>query len=159
MKLTWTPDPTYLETGTIRVQTYRDVVRRHLAHTESKSAGPDGAPCSSDTVGELGRLKVEILDLLHIGKESHELEEVQAHLVAPASTYITYVDEPEEWKKDLQTLSEISRRTLTKLSGLHPRSIRAILNRSREPHLGHRLLLREIAREWRRTHGMSEDVR
>lgn len=150
VKLAWTPEPTYLETGTIRIQTYRDVIRRHLAHPESKSAGPDGAPCLSDTFGELGRLNVEIIDALHIGKESHELEQVQAQLVAPATTYVTYVEETEEWEKDLKTLSKIPPRTLSKLSGLHPRSLRAILNRNREPHPRHRLLLREIAREWRK---------
>lgn len=149
VKLAWTPEPTYFETGTIRVQTYRDVVRRHLAHPESKSAGPDGTPCSSDTFGQLGRLSVEIIDLLHIGKESHELEEVQAQLIPPALTYVTYHDKTAEWEKDLRTLWEIPRSTISKLSGLHPRSIRAILNRRREPHPRHRRLLRGIAREWR----------
>lgn len=150
VKLAWTPEPTYLETGTIRVQTYRDVIRRHLAHPESKAAGPDGEPCGPDTIGKLRRLTIDIVDVLHIGKESHELEEVQAHLVAPVTTYVTYIDEAEEWEKDLKTLSQIPRRMLSNLSGLHPRSIRAILNRNREPHPRHRALLREIAREWRR---------
>lgn len=150
VKLAWTPEPTYLETGTIRVQTYRDVIRRHLAHPERKSAGPDGAPCSSDTVGELRRLNVDIVDALHIGKESHELEEVQAQLIAPALTYVTYHDKTAEWEKDLRTLSEIPRRTLARLSGLHLRSIRAILNRRREPHPRYRRLLGWIATEWRR---------
>lgn len=149
VRLSWTAEPTYLETGAIRVQIFRDVLRRHLAHPESKAAGPDGEPCISNTVGELQRLSVSIVDVLHIGKESHELEEVQQQLVAPAATYVIYVDEAAEWEKDLQTLFAIPRRKLSELSGLHPRSLRAVLNRARSPHPKHRALLHAIAAAWR----------
>jgi hypothetical protein len=149
VKLSWTEEPTYLETGTVRVQTYRDVLRRHLTHPESKYAGQDGQPCSFHTLGELQRLHVNIVDVVHIGKESHDLEEVQNQLISAASTYVTYVDNPAAWEKDLHTLFEIPRRLLAKLTGLHPRSLRAILNRARNPHPRHRLLLQHIARQWR----------
>ncbi len=149
VRLSWAAEPTYLQTGAIRVQTYGDVLRRHLTHPESKSAGPDGEPCGSSTVGQLQRLSVRIADVLHIGKESHELEEVQARLVAPAATYLTYVDEAAEWERDLQTLFEIPRRMLSELTGLHLRSLRAILNRTRALHPRHRVVLRGVARAWR----------
>jgi hypothetical protein len=149
VKLARTEEPTYLQTDSIRVQTYRDVLRRHLTHPESKYGGQDGQPCSFDTTGELRRLCVSVVDVVHIGKESHDLEDVQNQLISAASAYVTYVDKPAAWEKDLQTLREIPRRVLAKLSGLHPRSLRAILNRARSPHPRHRVLLQEIARRWR----------
>lgn len=132
-----------------RTKLWPTVVYRHIAHPESKSAGPDGQPCGTDTTGELQRLHVTVVDAMHIGKESHELEEVQAQLVTPSTTYVTYRDKVAEWDRDLLTLLQIPRRLLANLTGLHPRSLRAILNRARNPHPRHRAALQRIAQQWR----------
>ena len=37
--------------GYVRLKTYRDVLERYEFHPEPKSLGPDGEPCSEQTVG------------------------------------------------------------------------------------------------------------
>jgi len=108
-------------------------------------AGPDGEPCSPNTRGELQRLHVHMHLPLHIGRESNELEEVQAWLTPPSRTYVTYIDEQSEWERVRRVLKTIPRKRLAKISGLHVRSIKAIVNSSRLPHWKHRQLLWEIA--------------
>ncbi len=64
--------------GTTRVQTYRDVVKRHATHPEPKALDPDGTPCRRDTHGLLSRRLVTTTRILHIGKEANDLTERQA---------------------------------------------------------------------------------
>ncbi len=149
VRLTWEHMAEGLATSLVRVQTYRDVLNRHVTHPEAKAAGPNGEPCEPHTTGELSRLRVHVTGFVHIGKESHELEEVQAGLVPPGSTYVHYVDKRAEWKLDKQTLRSISRKLLAELAGLHMRSIKAIQNTARLPHSRHRRLLHRIAEELR----------
>ena len=59
----------------IRVQTFADFLDHFRIHPEAKSAGPDKRPSDSWTSGLLGRLDVQILTVLHIGKESNLLED------------------------------------------------------------------------------------
>lgn len=137
-------EPTYLETRSIRVQTYGDVARRHLTRPESKAARADGQVCEPSTAGELQRLHVLIDDAVHIGKESHDLEEVQAWLTSPSTTYVHYIDDRAEWERDKQILKLAPRKLLAEWSGLHVRSIKEILNTPRLPHRRHRRILHEI---------------
>jgi hypothetical protein len=144
------PEPTYLDTDAIRVQDYRDVLYRHLTHPEAKAAGADGEPCGPHTRGELRRLHIHLVELpWHIGRESNELEEVQAWLTSPNRTYVTYADEQSEWKRVRRILKTIPRRQLAKLSGLHVRTVKDIVNTARLPHWNHRKLLWEIAENHR----------
>lgn len=113
------------------MQTYGDVLRRHAIHPEVKAAGPDGRPCGPHTKGELRRLHVHVVGVEHIGKESRDLEDVRAGLDTAASTYTRYVDQRHEWERDRRILKLIPRKVLAKRSGLHPRSIKAILNTNR----------------------------
>ncbi len=66
---------------TARVQSYGDVIARYQTHPEAKSLGPDGAPCGKRTVGLLQRRPLVLRDLVHIGKETNRLEEVEQGLV------------------------------------------------------------------------------
>lgn len=129
---------------------FGDVLRRHAIHPEAKAAGPDGRPCGPHTDGELRRLHVHVVDVKHIGKESRDLEGVQAGLDTAASTYVHYVNERVEWKRDRETLKVVPRKLLAKRSGLHVRSIKAILNTTRLPHTRHRRILHEIAEKLRK---------
>ncbi len=67
--------------GVARVQSYGEVIARYRVHPEAKSLGPDGLPCGKRTVGLLGRRPVALGELVHIGKESNRLEEVEQGLV------------------------------------------------------------------------------
>jgi len=150
VRLAWGQGLGGMVTQAIRVQTYSDVQRRHAIHPEAKAAGPDGQPCGFHTMGELGRLHVRVVGVEHIGKESRDLEDVQAGLEVAASTYTRYVDRERQWEQDKQTLKPVPRKTLAKWSGLHVRSIKAILNTVRLPQSRHRKILHEMAEKLRR---------
>ncbi len=154
VSLAWTTEPMYLATSRVRVQTYRDVARRHLTHPESKAAGPDGQPCGPATIGELQRLHVHITEATHVGKESQDLEEVQAMLTSPASAVATYADEEVEWKHTGAILKKISLAILCRESGLSRATIKRARNlrRRRRPHPRHRRILADIAERWERDH-------
>lgn len=88
--------------------------------------------------------------MVHIGKESHDLEEVRAGLTPAISARVHYFDERAECEGDKQTVRPVPRRLLAKWLGVHPRSVKAILNASRLPHPKLRRKLREIAEKLRR---------
>ncbi len=116
-----------LATGLIPVQTYRDGLARYVTHPEAKAAGADGLPCGPYTAGELSRLKVKIDSAVHIGKESHELEDVQAGLVTPQSSYVHYVDAKTEWRIVLERLRRIPVDVLVKRLGISRSQVYRIL--------------------------------
>jgi hypothetical protein len=150
VRLYWGRTAEGLATGLVRVQTYRDVLHRHVTHPEVKAAGPDGEPCGPHTTGELSRLNVHVTGVVHIGKESHELEEVQQGLVTAETTYVRYVDERAVWERDKRTLGAIPRRKLAEMAGMHLRSIKAILNGNRVPRPKNLRTLHAIAERLRK---------
>jgi hypothetical protein len=127
------------------VQTYRDVLTRHVTHPEAKAAGPDGLPCGSYTTGELSRLGVQIDGAVHIGKESHELEEVQAGLVSPQRAYVHYFDEKNTWRRVLEQIRKLPLGVLMKHSGLSRSQIYRILQGECYPRRQERILLCMVA--------------
>ncbi len=70
-----------LDERAARVQSYGDVITRYRTHPEPKSLGPDGLPCGRRTVGQLRRRPVVLGELVHIGKETNQLEEVEQGMV------------------------------------------------------------------------------
>jgi len=146
LRLYWGKKIAGLALGLLPVQTYRDVLMRYETHPEAKAAGPDGLPCGPFTTGELSRLKVQVDSVVHIGKESHELEEVQAGLVTPQSAYVHYVDEETEWRTVLNKLSEIPVHVLVRRSGLSKSQIYRILGGKSRPRKQTRLLLGKTIR-------------
>ena len=118
VKLAWLTEPSYLGSDSIRVQTYRDVARRHLTHSEAKAAGPDGQQCGPATTGTLQRLHLYLTLAKHIGKESQDLEEVQAWLTSPTSAVVQYPDVKAEWEQILKILKKMPLRQICDLSGL-----------------------------------------
>jgi hypothetical protein len=62
---------------TALVQSYGDVIARYSTHPEAKSLGPDGGICGQRTVRLLQRRPVVLGELVHIGKETNRLEEVE----------------------------------------------------------------------------------
>lgn len=67
--------------GIARVQSFGEVIARYRMHPEAKSLGPVGRPCGKRTVGLLQRRPVTLGELVHIGKETNRLEEVEQGLV------------------------------------------------------------------------------
>ena len=83
---------------TARVKTYGDVLEDYEDHPESKCADSQGRPCSKTTIGLLQRRHVKIDEIRYIGKESNDLEEVEAGLVhTEGAVYTEYVDRRRQW--------------------------------------------------------------
>jgi hypothetical protein len=72
-----------------RVNTYRDILDRYRIHPEAKSCDGEGDRCGPTTIGLLHRRPVNARLLIHVGKESNRLEEVQAGLTHDAEDVLT----------------------------------------------------------------------
>ena len=80
-KITTEPSQARHRPGLLTVKTYRNVLAEYAMHPEAKSNGPDGEPCSPQTVGMLSRRPFTARTIVHIGKEANRLEEAQAGLL------------------------------------------------------------------------------
>lgn len=85
-----------LSQGTARVQSYGDVIARYRTHPEPKSLESDGLPCGRLTIGLLRRRPVVLGELVHIGKETNRLEEVEQGLVHDWDEVQLVFREPQE---------------------------------------------------------------
>lgn len=84
---------------TARVKTYDDVVTEYEFHPESKCADASGDPCQRQTVGLLRRRHIRIDQIKCIGKESNNLEEMDAGLEHSERNVYTEYSDPRrsEW--------------------------------------------------------------
>lgn len=117
--------------GTVRVQSYQDVLGQYRSHPEAKSAGPDGAPCGRDTIGLLARRSVTALSIEYIGKEANRLEEVEGGLIHTWEEVVaTYADPTaDDWTtKIVPLLKKTPRAELARLTGLSDSTIRRLRN-------------------------------
>jgi hypothetical protein len=147
VRLVWRKGEPGMALGAIPVKTYQDVLRQYVTHPEAKAAGPDGEPCGPYTSGELTRLRVHVTGVVHIGKESHDLDDVQAGLTPAVSTYVHYRDTQAELEELRQVLKSFPRKKLAEMTDLHLRSIKEFLNTSRVPHRRNLAILVAVARE------------
>jgi hypothetical protein len=133
----------------VRVKTYRDVLDEYRTHVGAKSLAPDGGLCRRTTVGLLRRRPVTKLSLMHVGKESNRLEEVEAGLVHdPGEVYTEYVDarHDTDWEKVVKVLKQMPRSRLMQETGLSRRALTALRNGHALPHAKSReALLRSVA--------------
>ncbi|HUY40479.1 MAG TPA: hypothetical protein VMV82_02815 [Candidatus Dormibacteraeota bacterium] len=123
---------------TAAVKTYGDVLRAYEYHPELKCAGPDGKPCTKQTIGLLSRRHVRIVQLRFIGKESNLLEEVEEGSIHDAgSVYTEYLDaqrEREAWLRDIvPKLKAVSLKELQSRTGLSLAALKAA-RAGRMPH-------------------------
>jgi hypothetical protein len=65
----------------------------YLANPEPKSLAPDGALCAPEAAGLLRRRPVRLATLSHIGKESNQLEDVQAGMVEGLDEVVNEYDD------------------------------------------------------------------
>ena len=135
--------------GVAGVKTYGEVFEEYEWHPESKCADASGEPAHKQTIGLLQRRHVSVGQIIYIGRESNQLEKVDAGTVHDAAgVYTEYVDpQREAWFRAAQVVSlkEWERETGKPRRLL----IDARLGR-RRPHRQHRELIVSIARRLRR---------
>jgi hypothetical protein len=135
---------------TARVKTYGDVLREYAFHPGSKSVDIHGKPSGKQTIGLLQRRHMRVGQIIYIGKESNNLEEIiEGTIHSPQSVYTEYLDpRREEWPtKILPVLKRFPVTVLMRLSG-KSRSmlIRTLTGRSR-PRARNQVLLKSVLRK------------
>jgi DNA-binding transcriptional regulator YiaG len=115
----------------IRVQTFDDILERFRNHPEAKSADSEGNPSDEKTIGLLGRLHVHVLSILHIGKESNQIEQ-QEEGVLLSDPQVVYSEEG-DWEMIRSQLGRVSISRLARLSGVSERRLREYRQGDRKP--------------------------
>ena len=136
--------------NTARVKTYGEALQEYEVHPESKYADATGDPCGKQTVGLLQRRHVRIDLIRYIGKESNNLEDVEAGLVhAVDNVYTEYTDpRRDEWRtKIVPALKEIPLSVLQRKSGMSRRMLIYVRTGRRRPHRKNQELLAAIVRQ------------
>jgi hypothetical protein len=127
--------------GTVRIRTYRNVIRAYLAHPEAKSLGPHGEAVTARTAGLLRRRPVEAVQpILYIGKEGNRLDDRLNGMVTDPSDYRSMYEDPActTWSElVLPVLATMPRGEVASLSGLSRRTIERYLYRGMRPHKTH----------------------
>jgi hypothetical protein len=138
----------YAVSDEVRVKTYQDVLADYRTHPESKSLGLDGKVCARRTVGLLRRRPVTALYLTHVGKESNQLEEVEAGLVHDPNEIYTEYEDPAHapWRSlVVPVLRQTPRRLIMEGTGLARSTVTALRNGHGVPHQQPRDALTRIA--------------
>ncbi len=114
--------------GVARVQSYRDVLDEYRVHPEPKSLAPSGKPAGWHGIGLLARRPVTATRLVHIGKESNELESLQAGIVHELGDVVNEYVASDRWRDYvLPVLRKLSRSQLREwgLSGTNVSRVKA----------------------------------
>ena len=140
---------TSLDNGTAttaRVKTYEDVLDHYEYHPESKCADAFGCRCGKTTVGLLSRRHVSVRLIKFIGKESNNLENVEAGTVHSADEVYTEYRDPrrDEWQTlILPALKKLRLCDLVAKTGLSKRALMDLRAGRSRPRAGNREKLRE----------------
>ncbi|GAC1414639.1 MAG: hypothetical protein NVSMB53_12720 [Gemmatimonadaceae bacterium] len=134
---------------TVRVKSYRDVLEEYIRHPEHKSLGPDGLPCTGDTVGLLQRRPVRIARVVAIGKEAHRLEDVESGMVHSLDeVQTTYGELGDAWADYvLPILKQLPAGAVAAAAGIEERQVANLRNRGTRPSAKTRRLLTAFAAE------------
>jgi hypothetical protein len=83
-----------------RVKSYADILEDYEYHPESKCADANGAACGKQSVGLLGRRHAVLDGITYIGKESNNLEDVEAETTSDVADVYTEYPDPgrDEWE-------------------------------------------------------------
>jgi hypothetical protein len=133
--------------GGARVKTYGEVLRSYEFHLGAKSADAKGKTSGKQTFGLLRRRHVRVERIIHIGRESNLLEEMEAGLIhSPDSVYTEYPDpRREEWQtRILPVLNKIPIAALMTLSGRSRSMLARTLAGHSRPRLRNQELLESI---------------
>jgi hypothetical protein len=137
---------------TARVKTYGEILREYEFHPGSKCADATGRPSGKQTVGLLQRRHVQVDHIKYIGKESHNLEEVESGLIhSPQNVYTEYSDpRRDEWqRKIVPALRRVPLSVLEKESGLSRRMLIKARGNHVRPHRKNQEHLAAIVRKLR----------
>jgi hypothetical protein len=139
----------YSSRTTARVKTYGDVVADYEHHPESKCADDCGNVCDRQTQGLLYRRHVRIGEIIPIGKESNNLEEVDTGMVHSAeSVYTTYPDRKRDaWAKAWPRLKAFTIAQVIDVTGLSRRMVIKARNWQVRPHPRNQQLLTDALRK------------
>jgi hypothetical protein len=134
----------------MQLQTYRDVVREFRTRLEAKSIAANGMACTRKTVGLLQRRVVRDTYVAHVGKETNKFKEVEGGIEHdPDAIYTEYhLPDRDAWTAVvLPRLYLAKANELARLTGLSPRSIKAIRNGTQSPRRAVRARLSRVAKE------------
>jgi hypothetical protein len=118
----------YSSRQTASVKTFGDVISEYEFHAEPKCADSKGNTCEKTTRGLLQRRHVLIDRIRFIGKESNELEEIDAGLIhSAADAYTEFIDPSrDDWAVKIRPA--LKRIVLSKLRKETGFSRRALIN-------------------------------
>jgi hypothetical protein len=120
--------------GLVRVKSYRDVIESHRYRPEYKSNASGGNPCTRTTTGLLERRVVVAGDVIHVGKESNRLGDVEAGLLHDWADIVSSYENPELWQSEIvPRLRAFPRGVLAQELGISRRQISALLNGHAQP--------------------------
>jgi hypothetical protein len=134
--------------GVARVKTFGEVARAYRVHPEPKSLGPDDKPCWRATVGLLRRRPVIATRVVHIGKESNELEELEAGTVHDSDDVLLQYISPrwDPWERLVRpVLREFGAAVVAERSGLSLSAVKDQLAERSRPHRRNERKLRRVA--------------
>lgn len=134
--------------GVARVKTFGELARAYGVHPEPKSLGPDGRPCGRGTVGLLSRRPVIATRIVHIGKESNELEELEAGAVHDSGEVLLQYVSPrwDPWERIMRaTLRTFGASVVADRSGMSVSAVKDQLAGRSRPHRANERKLRRVA--------------
>jgi hypothetical protein len=113
--------------STARVKTYGDVIREYAFHPESKCADSEGNVCDKETIGLLQRRHIQIGYVKGIGKETNNLDDVEAGVLhSEDKVYTDYTDpQHDEWETII--LPALRRTPVNDILKILPKSRRMIM--------------------------------
>lgn len=135
----------YQSRKTARVKTYGDVIGEYKFHPESKCADSEGNICGKQTTGLLFRRHIKIDQIKYIGKESNNLEEVDAGIVHSEQNVYTEYPDPRrgDWETKVRpAMLKISISTLKDKTQLSERTLKYARSGKRRPRLRHQTLIK-----------------
>jgi hypothetical protein len=135
--------------GVARVKTYGEVFEEYEWHPETKSADANGTMANKQTAGLLQRRHISIDHIIYIGRESNQLEDVEAGLVrASDGAYTEYQDPRHDYWRAVvvPALKQISLTSWKRDTGKSPAILIDARRGRRQPHARHRALLIAYAR-------------
>lgn len=103
-------------------RTYREVIHEHCKRPEAKALGPDGEPCTGQTVGLLQPRHIEVLGFTHVGKEANALDLVEAGMVDGVDEVLSSYW-PDLWIAVQQVLSQMPTSRIQSETGASLREI------------------------------------
>jgi hypothetical protein len=116
---------------------YDDLIAAHPYHPEAKSLGPDGLPCRQRTIGLLDRRPVIGTEIIVIGKEANDLEQVETGLIDDLEVEVQMVYKRDRSEARRERLRGMSVKEAMEFTGLSRRQVFYLRSRQRRSSTEH----------------------